>query len=279
MASLNYREKSKFEETFGMGSGYVLDFSNASFARFVGDVVNIGIYSGAGYEEYCSKANKLRQIWDNENDLVVGNLLNALLDYYEDYKQRIDDFTDDDKREIAKLRIVTARLLGNAVKLDIPVEKKDDTLRTLHEDINNALARNKPTLVLDRLHTFATKLLRQICTDNGITVVDDKGRNLPLQSLAGMLKKHYEQNNVFDSDFTPLAVQNNIALFDRFNAIRNDQSYAHDNEVLSNMEAEFVVRTMINTITFIDTIERYRKAPKLASQPEKFDWDSDELPF
>ncbi|MHB1421067.1 MAG: abortive infection family protein [Bacillota bacterium] len=205
--------------------------------------------------------------------------MNALLDYYEDYKQRTDEFTDDDKRKIAELRIVTAKLLGNVVKLDIPVEKKDDTLKTLLEDINNALARNKPTLVLDRLHTFATKLLRQICTDNGITVVDDKARNLPLQSLAGMLKKHYEQNNVFDSDFTPLAVKNNIALFDRFNAIRNDQSYAHDNEVLGNMEAEFVVRTMINTITFIDTIERYRKAPKPASQPEEFDWDSDELPF
>ncbi|MHB1421066.1 MAG: hypothetical protein ACYCX4_16055 [Bacillota bacterium] len=53
MASLNYREKLKFEELFEMGSGYVLDFSNASFARFIGNMLNIDIYSGRGYEEYC----------------------------------------------------------------------------------------------------------------------------------------------------------------------------------------------------------------------------------
>ena len=94
-----------------------------------------------------------------------------------------------------------------------------------------------------------------------------------------MLKKHYEQNPVFDSDFVPLAIQNNIALFDRFNAIRNNQSYAHDNVVLGNMEAEFVVRTMINTISFIDAIERYRKSNSAAPALEDIDTGNDDLPF
>ena len=93
------------------------------------------------------------------------------------------------------------------------------------------------------------------------------------------IKKHYEQNPVFDSDFVPLAIQNNIALFDRFNAIRNNQSYAHDNVVLGNMEAEFVVRTMINTISFIDAIERYRKSNSAAPALEDIDTGNDDLPF
>lgn len=278
MASLSFREKSKLEALLGMESGYVLEFSNSSFARFIGDVCNIDIYNGKGYEEYASKANKLRQIWNNENDLVVGNLLNALLDEYVDYKQRIDEYHPSDEHDVGEMRIVASRLLGNVIKLDIPVQR-EETLKTLQEDINNALSRNQPTLVLDRLHTFSTKFLRQICTEHGITVVDNKGINLPLHSLAGMLKKHYEQNPVFDSDFVPLAIQNNIALFDRFNAIRNNQSYAHDNVVLDNMEAEFVVRTMINTISFIDAIERYRKSNSAAPALEDIDTGNDDLPF
>lgn len=278
MASLSFREKSKLEALLGMESGYVLQFSNSSFARFIGDICNIDIYDGKGYEEYASKANKLRQIWNNENDLVVGNLLNALLDEYVDYKQRIDEYHPSDEHDVGEMRIVASRLLGNAIKLDIPVQR-EETLKTLQEDINNALSRNHPTLVLDRLHTFSTKFLRQICAEHGITVVDNKGINLPLHSLAGMLKKHYEQNPVFDSDFVPLAIQNNIALFDRFNAIRNNQSYAHDNVVLDNMEAEFVVRTMINTISFIDAIERYRKSNSAAPALEDIDTGNDDLPF
>ena len=261
-----------------MKSGYVLEFSNSSFARFIGDVCNIDIYNGKGYEEHASKANKLRRIWNNENDLVVGNLLNALLDEYVDYKQRIDEYHSSDEHDVGEMRIVASRLLGNAIKLDIPVQR-EETLKTLQEDINNALSRNQPTLVLDRLHTFSTKFLRQICTEHGITVIDNKGINLPLHSLAGMLKKHYEQNPVFDSDFVPLAIQNNIALFDRFNAIRNNQSYAHDNIVLGNMEAEFVVRTMINTISFIEAIERYRISNSAAPTLEDIDTENDDLPF
>ena len=278
MASLSFREKSKLEALLGMESGYVLQFSNSSFARFIGDVCNIDIYNGKGYEEYASKANKLRQIWNNENDLIVGNLLNGLLDEYVDYKQRIDEYHPSDEHDVGEMRIVASRLLGNVIKLDIPVQR-EETLKTLQEDINNALSRNQPTLVLDRLHTFSTKFLRQICTEHGITVVDNKGINLPLHSLAGMLKKHYEQTPVFDSDFVPLAIQNNIALFDRFNAIRNNQSYAHDNVVLGNMEAEFVVRTMINTISFIDAIERYRKSNSAAPALEDIDTGNDDLPF
>ena len=279
MASLSMREKSAFERLFDMESGYVIDFSNPSFERFIGDVANIDIYNGKGYTEYCSKANKLRQIWNRENDLVVGNLLNALLDRYEDYAKRVNHFTDEKRANVAALRLITARLLGNAARLNIPLERKEDTLITLQEDINNALARNEPTLVLDRLHTFATKLLRQICMENGISVTDDKGRNLPLHSLAGMLKKYYESNNVFDSEFTPLAVQNIISLFDRFNGIRNEHSYAHDNNILGRIEADFVVRAMINTVTFIDAIERYRKSSKPTIDLSDIDWIDDKLPY
>ena len=256
-----------------MQSGYVMDFSNNSFARFVGDVINLDVYEGVGYADYSSKANKLRQIWSNEPDSVVGTLLTALLSHCEDYKTRRDALTDYDAKKIGELRLVAERLKGNQLTVELP-QKNEETLQTLKEDINSALARNKPELVLDRLHTFSTKLLRQVCSDNGITTVNDKGDNLPLQSLAGMLKKKYEQEPIFQSSFTPVAIQNSIMMFDRYNAIRNDQSYAHDNPILDAMEAEFAVRIMADVVSFIDKAETYRKQMSKTKTDTKLDFDS-----
>ena len=276
MASLTYREKSILEELFGMSSGYVMDFSNSSFSRFIGDVINIDVYDGPGYEEYASKANKLRQIWNKEPDNVVGTLIEALLSYFEDMQLRQDKLTDYERKKIDEMRLVATRLKGSSPRIELP-NKQEDSLQTLLEDINNALARNKPELVLDRLHTFSTKLLRQICTDNEIIVTDDKGANLPLHSLAGMLRKKYEQDELFQSSFTLIALQNSISLFDKYNSVRNNQSYAHDNEVLDTMEAEFAVRIMADLLTFIDKAESYRK--KGSGRNKSTDIFDDKLPF
>lgn len=258
MADLSYREKADLEALFEMGSGYVMDFSNNSFARFMEDIIHLDVYEGIGYTEYASKANKLRQIWLNEPDNVVGTLLDALLNYCEDYKLRNNKLTEYDAKKIADMRLVAKRLKENQLQVELP-KREEETLQTLQEDIASALARNKPELALDRLHTYLTKLLRRICDENGIKTVDDKGNHLPLHSLAGMLKKHYEKNPIFQSSFTTIAIQNSISLFERFNAVRNDQSYAHDNPVLDTLEAEFAVKIMSDVITFIDKVERYKR--------------------
>lgn len=275
MANLTYREKSTLEELFGMASGYVMDFSNASFSRFIGDVINIDVYGGPGYEEYSSKANKLRQIWNEEPDYVVGTLIEALLSYFEDMQLRQDKLTDYECKKIDEMSVVATRLKGGTLSVKLP-NKQEDDLQTLLEDINNALARSKPELVLDRLHTFSTKLLRQICDDNGIIVTDDKGSYLPLHSLAGMLRKKYEKDGLFQSSFTLIALQNSISLFEKYNSVRNNLSFAHDNEVLDKMEADFAVRIMADLLNFIDKAESYRKMRKIN---DSIDNSDDNLPF
>ncbi len=267
-----------FEGLFGMDSGYVLDFSNSTFARFIAETINLDIYDGDGYQEYCSKANKLRQIWSKEPNAVVGKLMDELLNYYEDYHNRMEEpLSEQQNKTINELRTVTKKLMGTDITINLP-HKSEETLQTLMEDINDSLARNKPTLVLDRLHTFATKLLRQACIDNDINVLDGKGNYLPLHSLAGMLKKKYEKDQIFESSFTLRALQNSISLFDSYNDIRNTKSYAHDNEILNSIEADFVVRAMANVITFIDKIETNRKKVEFQKQ-SKSDNVPIELPF
>ena len=275
MANLSLKEKCILEDLFGMSTGYVLSFSNNSFQRFVVESIGIDIYEGPGYEEYCSKAKKLRKIWKDEPDHVVGRLIEDLLLYYRGHElKRKGALTDYEKEKTDEMLLVAIRLLGNKLRVDLATPEKDENLQILMEDINNSLARNKPALALDRLHTFATKMLRRICIENSIDIINNKEEYLPLHSLAGMIKKYYEANQVFQSEFTLLAIRNAISLFDKFNAIRNNQSYAHDNEVLDTIEAEFVVSTMANVLMFIDKLEAYRKR---SDKPETM--DDLELPF
>ena len=55
-------------------------------------------------------------------------------------------------------------------------ETHGETWEVLHTDIMQALSRNEPILVLDRLHTFSVKFIRELCDKKGIQTKDTKGK-------------------------------------------------------------------------------------------------------
>lgn len=80
MAKLNFKQKAEIEELLGMGSGFVLDFSNRTFQEFIYDVLGIDVYTN--YIN-LSKAKMLREIIKTYNDKTIGKLLFQLLEYGE----------------------------------------------------------------------------------------------------------------------------------------------------------------------------------------------------
>lgn len=83
MSSLKPIEKRGFEDLFGMASGYVLDFSNQTFAQFFRDTAKVDIYQPKYAINGDSKARRLRAFWELESDPVVGKVLGELLDAWE----------------------------------------------------------------------------------------------------------------------------------------------------------------------------------------------------
>jgi len=74
MSDLSKIEKLKLEKAFDMSGGYVFDFSNRTFEKFILDSVKIDIYSEK-YDYYSgSKANRLRAFWDKEPNYIAGKL-------------------------------------------------------------------------------------------------------------------------------------------------------------------------------------------------------------
>ncbi len=81
MSNLTNFEKRKFEQLLGMDTGYVLDFTNRSFAEFVLDSTGRDIYDCRYNYGSGSKANRLRAYWHKEENAVVGKLMTDMLDY------------------------------------------------------------------------------------------------------------------------------------------------------------------------------------------------------
>lgn len=82
MSSLTNIEKMKIEKLFGMGSGYVSDFSNRTFYEFVLTSTGKNVYDKKYEYGSGSKANLLRAFWDIEPDSIVGKLTSEMLEYW-----------------------------------------------------------------------------------------------------------------------------------------------------------------------------------------------------
>ena len=109
-----------------------------------------------------------------------------------DILSQINNYFDPNNENMNELWLIVKRLQGDKLTIELP-EKKEENLKMLLEDIKNALARNNPMLVLDRLHTFSVKLIRQISKENNLKIVNEKGAAYPLDSLIGNLITHVKQ--------------------------------------------------------------------------------------
>lgn len=108
-----------------MGAGYVLDYTDATFAVFF-HRHQIDIH-GTRYQTYgTSKARKLRAFWDREPDAFVGEVLTDMLDMYE-VKRDLDSQPVDAKL-LGKARQIVGRLLGMRTE-SAPTSTETDFLR------------------------------------------------------------------------------------------------------------------------------------------------------
>jgi len=110
MSSLTPVEKRYFEDLFDLSTGYVLDFSNATFAEFFRNTAKINIDDAKYRFNGDSKAKRTRAFWEIENDEVVGKVLSGMLDIWEYENRGSGDAKTIHKHQTC--RKVVDRLLG-----------------------------------------------------------------------------------------------------------------------------------------------------------------------
>ena len=117
MSGLTVIDRRYFEKFLGMNSGYVLNYSDKSFGTFFSRHA-IDIH-GPKYQALgTSKANKLRALWDSEDDSVVCGVMSSMVDEY-----TVDcelNNKEIDSALLGKVREIVARLSGKIKSANTP---------------------------------------------------------------------------------------------------------------------------------------------------------------
>ncbi len=146
MANILQIEKLKFEKIFSMAGGYVLDFSNISFQRFIYDIVKIDI-NNSKYDKYgSSKANRLRTLWEVESDGIVGKITEEMLLYYKAKKTLNDQVSETFDNNLFE------ECLNTAHKLQKKKLKKEESM----DAIENFLKREVDEISISALDIDGT---------------------------------------------------------------------------------------------------------------------------
>jgi hypothetical protein len=250
MSGLNAIEKRKLEHALGMGSGYVLNFSNRTFAEFFLDSFGIYIYDAKYNSGSGSKANRMRAFWERESNYLVGRVLDLLFTEWNEFK----GYGAPDEPPQECLRIVR-RLKESAPVPDIEAvtpNVEDQSFEVLARSVRESIERNEPETGLDRLHTFVVKYFRVLCNKRGIDTSKDK----PLHSLVGEYIKALKADGLIESEMTERILRSSISIMEAFNRVRNEQSFAHDNKILNYNESLLIYGHVTSSIRFIEAIEK-----------------------
>lgn len=276
MADLSSIEKLKIEKLFDMGTGYVIDFSNRTFAEFILENMGVEIYDNKYDYASGSKANRLRAFWQKEPNYVVGQLLSKLLDYWKARKETgYSPITPAEETLYAECMKIAEKLMQESPveHLDaIEILSDDKNFSLLAKSIKDSIRNNEPETALDRLHTFAVKYVRQLCEKHGI----EHDRNKPLHSLYGEYVKYLKRHDLIESQMTERILKASISILEAFNDVRNNQSFAHDNPILNYNESILIFNNVTSSIRFLQSIETNKTEPNIPDE-EIPSWD--EIPF
>lgn len=258
----------KPEKLLNMKGGYVLNFSNRTFAEFVFESTELNIYDSKYSGGGDSKANRLRTFWDIEPNYVVGKLLDDISQAWSE----ICGFGNEPELPEDYLRIVQ-RLKESVSVPDLAFivpNSEDKGFEALARSVRESIEKNEPEAGLDRLHTYLVKYFRVLCQKHGI----ETNREKPLHSLVGEYVKKLKGKGLIESEMTERILKSSISILEAFNKIRNEHSFAHDNEVLNYGESLLIFSHVTSSIKFIEMLEGKRENRGVSSGIQASESDS-----
>ena len=256
MVTLKHKEMKIIDDAFDMHGGYVLDFSNRTFSQFFEDEFDINIYDEKYELNGTSKANRLRAFIKIERDFLVIRVLRALWDYKETLPEQNNRLGLDSKpRKDVKTPLfdLLGRIEENATVPKTDVFENfgaDKTMEELIMALERDIQANKPAVALDRLHTYCMKKTAHLVEKHGGLCTRDE----PLHSRMGKYVRLLEQQRSLH-EVSKRILKSAIRIFEKFNDVRNNESLAHDNDLLDQKEARYIFDSITTILRFIKSIE------------------------
>lgn len=259
MPKLKLGDMRAIDNAFEMHSGYVLDFSDRTFAEYFDGEFSIDIADPKYAFNGSSKAKRLRAFIELEASHLVAKVLRSLWDYKSNLPSREGVWASapKDATEVKAhlFDVITKVEHGNHLpRLDaLDKFKIDETLEELLAAIERDITANKPEAALDRLHTYCMKRFAHLLENRGVLC----DWNDPLHSRVGRYLKELQRER-FLHEISERIIKSSISIFEQFNDVRNHQSFAHDNTLIGKAEARFIFDAISAILRFIKSFEADR---------------------
>jgi len=234
-----------------MSGGYVMDLTNREFASLVRDELEIDVEDARYASRGASKANRLRCIIEASEPAAAAQLLRALWDH------RVQRGWTPGEIVEQRPSLVRGRYMDVVSRLERQANLSDTdaltafiesaTLEQLIEAIQRDVAAGRHAAALDRLHTYCMKRFTNLLDQAEIP----HNREEPLQSRVGK----YVRWLIETRDPRPMTQQilkNAMGILQQFNDIRNNRSFAHDNDLIEPKEARLIFDTVIAILRFLE---------------------------
>ena len=254
MAEFSSLELLKIERLLNMGTGYVLDFSNRTFRDFMYEHADVDIFGEDYNYRSGSKANRLRSFFEQHDEYLAGAVLEQLIEHWRTgYLLRGREMSPTDIALGEECMRVAKRLKDALPIANVSHLKPNSSERgfdRLAKSIRQSIEQNEPEMALDRLHTFMSKYIRNLCEKNNI----ECPRGKPLHSMFGEYANLLREEGVIESKMTARILKSTGSALDAFNDVRNNRSLAHDNPILNREESILIFNQVLSSIRFLNNL-------------------------
>ena len=250
MVELKSAEIQIIDRAFQTEPGYCLDFSDRTFRSFFEEEFRLDIDDSKYRENGSSKMNRLRTFCKVEEGAFVSKVLRGLLKYRAT-RPHLQPLVPSIELSVQEL-ISKIEGINFIARTDAIVSfERSESLGELIASIERDILADKPQVALDRLHTYCQKKFSYLIEKRTGTKCD---RSEPLNSRYGRYVKSVIENTEISAMSKQILTSFNKVL-ERFNFVRNEQSAAHDNELLNKAEARFIFDSMSAILRFVQTID------------------------
>lgn len=237
------------DQAFQSDPGYVLNFSDRTFRDYFEDEFDLDIYHRKYEVNGTSKMNRLRTFCRIEQPALVSRVLRSLWEYREaSSPTAIDELPTKTKLFELLARIEGVSSLARTDAIDRFV--KDETLDEIVSSIERDMQADRPVVALDRLHTYCMKKFSHLLEKRGVECTSAE----PLNSRVGKYVKLLQAEFIL-RDMTQQIIKSSIGIFEKFNHVRNNESLAHDNEILDKREARFIFDSVSAFLRLVNSID------------------------
>lgn len=270
MARLSVNERELLYKFFDISGGYVLlslyrnTGKNKTWTqKIIFEATNIDIYEDSNYKT-LSQQKAIEKIIDTQPAVVVSKLFKGFYDYVmfneQEYKRAYsswcyDNLFDDLSNKVEKLIIKLKETPTSTTTLP---QLDTEGIKVLENDLKQKLENQEFNLAIDRLHTFALFYLEKLCKENNLTPNKDPKGHIMFDDMITQLQKKFDSNKLLNN-FDKETIKNSKIMLQKYNEVRNNQSFAHPNNVIENAKAKYVVENIIALLNYLGELSKESK--------------------